>query len=172
MFKILVQFFILIFLLQSHTTYAEDNTQLPFRGSAVYRYWMIKVYTGKLYAQPGVNIKETLGTVPLVFELNYARDISRKDFIESGDAFLKKNPGVNMQDIDSSLKKMNELYHDVKEGDTYKLVFIPGKGISLYLNGQLKGIVPGDAFAKAYLGIWLSEYSLSSSFTDEITQQN
>lgn len=146
-----------------------QTAPLPLRGEATYTYWGFTVYKARLYVPAEImDVQESLGKTPLRLELTYARDLKREDFIESGAVFMKDNKEIPFQTVSQQNEQMNELYQNVKEGDTYAIEFLPGKGTTLYYNGEPKGMVPGDAFAASFLGIWLSRYSLKQSFTEEL----
>lgn len=148
-----------------------DGQELSLRGHAPFRYWGFKVYTAALYAPVEIHdIESTLGSVPMRLEIHYYRKFSAKDFRESGEGVLKQNPGVNIAVFRPQLNEINSLYRPVRVGDSYALTFAPGKGLTLLLNDTPLGTVRGDKFARAYLGIWLSRYSLSSRLTRALTQ--
>ena len=145
---------------------------LSLRGTAMYTYYSFEVYTGYLYTEPNeVKIYEKLGDIPLRLELKYHRDLSAQDFIESGESFMKDNPEIAFESIKKERDQINSMYKDIKEGDVYRIDYTLEEGISLYLNGQKQGSIHGKQFAKSYLGIWLSKYSLSRSFTEKLLNE-
>jgi hypothetical protein len=46
---------------------------------------------------------------------------------------------------------------EIKEDDSYDLIYVPGKGVEVYINGEYTSVTEGLAFKKALFGIWLSE---------------
>lgn len=145
--------------------------ELSLRAHTPFRYWGFKVYTAALYAPEEItNIENALGSAPMRLEIHYYRKFSAKDFRESGEEVLGRNPEVNLSDFRAELDKINGLYRPVTEGDSYALTFAPGRGLTLLLNDAPLGTVQGDKFARAYLGIWLSRYSLSKDLTRALTQ--
>jgi len=100
--------------------------------------------------------------------LTYYRELTPKDFISSGESLMKDNPEVAFNEIREQSNQMNALYKKVERGDTYSIYFKPGVGTALLLNGALLGVVPGDAFGKAYLSVWLSTSSISENFTKDL----
>jgi len=156
------------FVLSAHAA-PFQTAPLPLRGEATYTYWGFTVYKARLFVPADiVDVQQSLGKTPLRLELTYARDLKREDFIESGAVFMKDNKEIPFQTVSQQNEQMNALYQNVKEGDTYAIEFLPGKGTTLYYNGEPQGMVPGDAFAASFLGIWLSRYSLKQSFTEEL----
>ncbi len=44
---------------------------------------------------------------------------------------------------------------EIKEGNVFDIIYIPGKGVESYKNGKLQGTIVGIDFKKALFGIWL-----------------
>ena len=132
-----------------------NSQQLTLIGTTTFRYFGFKVYDAKVFAPAGTkNISEILGKAPVRLELKYARELTAKDFIESGEAYMKDNEQIPFESIKQFSDQMNKLYQDVKEGDVYQIYFEPGQGVQLFLNDVPKGQVKNDTFAIAYLNIW------------------
>jgi hypothetical protein len=58
-------------------------------------------------------------------------------------------------------KKIDELKkvfsnEEIKKGDIYDLIYVPGKGTVIFKNGKIQPIIKGLEFKKALFGIWLS----------------
>ena len=147
-----------------------EGMSLSLRGLAPFRYFGFRVYTAALYLPDEVkDVGSSLGLVPLRLEIHYYREFAAKDFRESGEEVLGKNPEVSIEKFRAELDEINSFYRPVVVGDSYALTFLPDRGLTLLLNDLPLGTVRGNDFARAYLGIWLSRYSLSSSFTEELT---
>ncbi len=148
--------YLLLILLSSYLlTFEALSEPLSLMGSTTFRYYGFKVYDAKVYAPPGTkNVSEILGKAPVRLELRYARALSSKDFIRSGEAYMKDNAQIPFESVKEYSDQMNKLYQDVNEGDVYQIYFEPGQGVQLFLNGTPKGQVKNDRFAIAYLNIW------------------
>lgn len=151
------------------------SDSMRLRGAALLRYWGFKVYSAAVYSagDSPVAVDPATGLVPpnteTEFRLHYHRSFDSTDFQKSGREVIRKNPGYNEATMGPLLARVDELYRPVKEGDEYRLRFIPGKGIQFSLNDEILGLVPGDDFARVYLGIWLSpSFSLDASFTETL----
>ncbi|MFH1037107.1 MAG: chalcone isomerase family protein [PVC group bacterium] len=46
---------------------------------------------------------------------------------------------------------------EAKRGDVYDLIYLPGKGVAVIINGAPEGMIPGLAFKKALFSIWLGD---------------
>ncbi len=141
----------------------------PLVGTGLFRYWGFKIYGVALYAdQENASRAKILESIPKKFVLHYFREFTPKDFQESQRVILKSTPSANKEELELKLQEMDKLYKGVVPGDEYALTYIPGKGTELALNGTPLGTVTGEAFQKAYFGIWLSENSIKESLTKQI----
>ncbi len=168
--------FFLALLLVS-TGFAESinlsKISLPKTSTAVFRYFGFKIYTSSIYKNVSVEaVKEWMkgsgAPVPIALSILYHLNFSASDFVKSGRELIKQNQTVEFDSIESSLSQFESYYSDIVKGDKYLLLFSPGEGISLLKNGKEMGRVNNDDFARAYLGIWLSEFSISESFTAQL----
>jgi hypothetical protein len=147
-------------------------SELPLRSLVPFRYWGFKVYVAALYASPSVlDIEKALGVSPMRLELYYYRSFTAEDFISSGQQVLEQNPNAKLTELQPQLEQINRLYQAVAPGDSYALTYDPAQGLTLSLNDSPKGTISGSEFARAYLGIWLSRYSLSPKLTEQLTGQ-
>ena len=54
------------------------------------------------------------------------------------------------------IKKFKSFFSDeFKVDDEINIIYVPGKGVAVTINGKYKGIIPGLDFKKALFGIWL-----------------
>ncbi len=142
---------------------------IPLRGATLCRYWGFKVYTAAFYTAPSARtIDEILGPAPKRLVLYYNRSIDREDIIESAEHALGKNPDVNREALRERLNRIYGWFEDVRKGDRFWLDYTPGEGSALYFNGSLKGVIEGEDFARAFYGIWLSDYSLDNDYRDRL----
>ena len=153
-------------------SYSLESNALRLHGLALFEHWTFDVYVAALYLPSLANeASEVLGDLAKVLVLDYRRPISKADFIESTEAMLKKNPKVRLENIRSQLEKLYAVYEDVQAGDRYTIVYQPEVGTTLLLNGRAKATFPGSEIQRALFGIWLSEYSVSRSFTKALLRQ-
>lgn len=140
------------------------DTSVPLKGAALFEWIKFDVYTGAFYAPADARGSAGMLAIdtPRALILHYHRPIKARDFIKSGEHFLKKNPTVNLEKMRPSLDKINAAYRDVRKGDEYKLVYEPGQGTTLFLNNVSLVKINDAEFARAYFGIWLSDHSLDS----------
>ncbi len=149
------------------------RNEVPLKSLVPFRYWGFKVYVAALYVPDTVqNVPAELGAYPLHLVLYYYRGFTAPEFIASAEQTLAKNPAVDLQTLRDRLGRMNRHYRDVSAGDSYALEFDPESGLTLLSNGTAQVTISGADFARAYLGIWLSPYSISSSLTESLLGNN
>jgi hypothetical protein len=142
---------------------------LPIRGAGTLTYLGFKVYSAALYARPdAAKLVDSESSEPLRLVLHYHRKIAREDINKSTLQALSDNPNVSIIEIRTPLDQMITYHQDVNPGDRYELTYEPGKGMRVLFNGVEKGVVLGDDFARAYLGMWLSEHPLSKSLREKL----
>jgi len=139
--------------------YADvHGKQLPLRSSGNKDWWIFSLYDAAIYVDENIPPNQYLEAVPKKIILRYRRSISKEDFIEAAEYNLARNPDNDLGTLRERIDQIHSLYQDVEKGDEYALVYSPEKGTDLLLNGEYVGSIPGDDFARAYFGIWLSEY--------------
>lgn len=147
---------------------ALDN-DLKKVSKARYRYYGFLVFDSALYAKsPAILKTDFLGKEPCALRLCYHRTLTADDFKKSGSETLALNPEASIADLQSRIDLLHAKYREMNAGDCYQLSFKPGTGLELAHNGTPEILIPGDDFARHYLGIWLSRYSFSESLTNNL----
>jgi len=139
--------------------------EVPLRGAALLRFWGFHIYTAGYYE--GNRSADAPPSRKLV--LNYLRTITKKDIVRATEKGIEKNPDANRAELAERLDLLYSAYVDVRKGDSYEIVYTPGTGTAVSFNGTLKVTIPGDDFADAFIGIWVSEHALSQSLRDKLT---
>lgn len=143
--------------------------QLPLRGSGLLQYLKLDMYSGAFYAPEGVDTpEEALADIPKSLILHYHRGIKVKWMNDAAERILKKNPDVDMEALRERLDRIGAAYEKVGKDDRYELRYAPGQGTTLLLNDREILTVPGEDFARAYMGIWLSRTPANAKFRDKL----
>lgn len=150
-----------------------SENRLKLLQVAKYRYFGFKVYAAALYSTSSQSeVKRWIDTgenpQAVALTLHYFMEFTPEDFRKSGTQLIRENDAISFDLVKAGVDKINSLYAPVKESDQYTILFIPGEGTKLLLNGESRGVVPGDEFGRAYLGIWLSKVSVGESFTNTL----
>lgn len=142
---------------------------VPLRGLGAYEFLKIDLFTAAFYVPDrAIATDELLGGLPKKLVIYYHRNLRREEIVSAAEHALKKNPELNLAELRPRLEQMYLLFQNVRKGDRYELVFEPQKGTALILNGQYQGAVPGADFARAFFGIWISNYPLSYSLKRDL----
>lgn len=137
---------------------------------ARYRYYGFLVFDSALYVEsPDVLKGDFLGKRACALRLCYQRTLTAEEFRRSGSETLALNPDAPIAQLQPRIDLLHARYNDMHQGDCYQLSFKPGIGTELARNDRPEVVVPGDDFARFYLGIWLSSYSFSESLTKKLT---
>jgi hypothetical protein len=115
----------------------------------------VKVYAVGLYLEnPSKDPNEVIESEQVKYMLtHYLTSKATAKKISEGfvDLMVAGNPkdlvDANRADID---KYASWLDADMKPGLTSESVYVPGKGITLTYQGQVKGTIPGNTFAQMY----------------------
>lgn len=146
------------------------DRELPLRGLGLLRYRIVfRGYVGALYLPAQIPSARVLDDVPKALELRYFWSIEGKLFGDAAAEVLERtrNEG-EMAALQERLDRINTLYRDVEPGDRYRLTYVPGEGMTLALNGETLGTIPGADFAAAYFSIWLGEEPIDEGFRDKL----
>mgnify|MGYP003395697742 CR=1 FL=1 len=112
---------------------AAGGPELVLNGAGVRTRVFFKVYVGALYLQ-----KKT-GDAKAVLSDAGAKRVAKLD------------PQVmQLEGIFNAVKA-------VKTGDTILLDFAPGTGTRVTVNGESRGVIPGEEFSRALLRVWLGD---------------
>jgi hypothetical protein len=59
--------------------------------------------------------------------------------------------------LEARVKTFADLFGDMKTGDVIELTIVPETGTIAVYNGEEKGVIEGDDFGSALLGVWLGD---------------
>lgn len=156
---------------EAHTfpaSFEVEGTPFKLRGQAPLKARIFfTVCDVALYLPPYVSKGEIFNDVPKALEIAYNYDITAPQFAKGAEMPLKENLTPKQQSqIAGAVRRINALYRDVEKGDRYRLVYLPGEGATLYLNGKPLGTVRGEAFGRHYFKVWLGAKPLDKSARD------
>jgi hypothetical protein len=143
----------------------EDGESFTCLGQTTFRWKSIlKVYDIAFHLGTGQNAAKALADIPMRLELMYHRAFTSDEIIKGGDTVLRRNvDAATFDKLSTRLAELNRAYVNVKAGDAYALTYVPGRGTSLRLNGNVLATIPGHDFAASYFSIWLGKDPISDS---------
>ena len=142
----------------------ETGPELVLNGAGVRTRVFFKVYVGALYLQ------QKLSSADAVLADGGARRVAMHMLREltAGQLFSALNDGLKnnhlpeeLARLEPQVKQLEGIFDAVKaakSGDVILLEYLPGAGTRVVVNGEVKGVIPGEDFSRALLRIWLGEH--------------
>jgi hypothetical protein len=137
---------------------AQALPQARLQGSGRLRFLGLRVYDARLWVagQPVADTPDGWHDVPLALELQYLRRLVGRQIAERSLEEMRRQAEIAPADAERWLAAMMRMFPDVADGDRLTGLHLPGQGLRFFLNGQPRGEVMEPAFARLFLGIWLS----------------
>ena len=117
----------------------------------------VDVYVAGLYVETPSSQPAKLiaaNEVKLV-ALRFKRDVSHDDIVKAWTKGFAGNATVPVAKIEPFITQLNAWMPGFSKGDIMTFTLVPGKGVTVHINGQVKGTVGDDDFARSLLSIWL-----------------
>jgi len=117
----------------------------------------VNVYVAALYvAKTSSDPATILGSgTPSELILQFVRDVGADDLRKGWSEGFEKNSKGQLPALKDRIAMLNGWMADVKTGERLTFTNKPGAGLTVNVNGTVKGTIKGDDFAKAFLSIWL-----------------
>lgn len=144
------------------------GSELLLNGAGLRSKLFINLYVGALYvSQKSAQPAALLDTAaPRRMTLRLLRDIGADTLHGALEDGLHNNSGpAELAEIKAPAEQFGAMlkgFGKLKEGDTVALDF-SAEGVSVSLNGEMRGKVAGPAFAKALLKVWLGDKPADAS---------
>jgi hypothetical protein len=134
---------------------------LTLNGAGVRSKFFLDLYVGALYLNSqSTDANATVAAdEPMTIRLHITSSIIDGEKMSDAtlDGFVKSTHG-DLSSIQKEVDLLISAFRDaVEDEDVFDLQYVPGQGVSVIRNGELKVVVPGLAFKQALFGIWLSE---------------
>ncbi|NIP28227.1 MAG: chalcone isomerase [Phycisphaerae bacterium] len=137
------------------------QTTLLLNGAGVREKFFIDVYVGGLYLKKrSQDPKEIIeANEPMAIRLHIVSSmLTSKKMEKATREGFKKATGGNIEPIKVQIDEFCSVFKkEIKEDDRYDLIYVPGKGVEVYINGEYTSVTEGLAFKQALFGIWLSD---------------
>ena len=138
------------------------SQELVLNGAGIRSKFFIKVYVGALYVGEKSSSAAAIidSTAPHRVSLRLLRDLDAESLHSALDEGLRNNLSVaELAELKVPAEQLAGIMKGIgkaKEGDTVAIDF-SADGIGVSLNGEGRGKVPGAAFARALLKVWLGD---------------
>lgn len=135
--------------------------ELILNGAGLRKKVIIKVYACALYVAEKVNNSEEIfdanDEIAILMHFIYKK-VGNEKLISAW------NEGFQLAGVSEKMKNEIALFNSyfsepAMKNDVYLISYTPETGVSVEINGKLKGSIPGKEFRKAVFSIWLGNDS-------------
>jgi hypothetical protein len=145
------------------------NTPLVLNGAGIRTKFIFKIYVGALYLQQKSADPAAIvaGSGPDRILMHMVYDgVSKSQFADAWyDGFLTNNRD-NYAALHDQIEQFVSWFGDSKKGDVITMDYVPGTGTQVSWNGSLLGTIPGEAFHKALLNVYMGPNPPTDSLKD------
>ncbi|WP_372988008.1 chalcone isomerase family protein [Marinobacter sp.] len=156
-------------------TYQAMGTELKLNGAGTRSKWFMDLYVGGLYVPESISDGEAVinADEPQAITLHIISGMITSErmteaTLEGFEASTDGNMAAVQDDIDQFMGVFQE---EIKEGDVFDLVYLPGEGVRVLKNGEVRDTVGDLAFKKALFGIWLSDKPAQENLKERMLGQ-
>jgi hypothetical protein len=145
------------------------STPLLLNGAGIRAKFIFKIYVGALYlpqksADPAAIVAHA-GPDRILMHMIYD-GVSRSQFSDAWyDGFLANNKD-SYASLHDQIEQFVSWFGDSKKGDVITMDYVPGTGTQVSWNGTLLGTIPGEAFHKALLNVYMGPSPPTDSLKD------
>ncbi|HEY1773575.1 MAG TPA: chalcone isomerase family protein [Gammaproteobacteria bacterium] len=149
-------------------TASVAGTPLVLNGAGLRTRFFIKIYVGGLYLpqKSGDAAAIAAGTGPdrVLMHMIYA--VSKGQFADAWHDDFKANNPDSYTALHDQIEQFISWFSDSKKDDVITMDYVPGTGTQVSWDGQLRGTIPGEAFHKALLNIYMGPNPPTSDLKD------
>ncbi len=136
------------------------DSVLVLNGAGLRKKFWFKIYAGALYLpQKSQNWNEIVNSdKPMAIRMHFIYDgVSSSQMTDGWQDDFKHLLGGNYSKYVKQIKMFLSCFNvETHEDDIWDIVYIPGVGTKVLLNGKEKGVIPGLDFKKLVFSVFLS----------------
>ena len=144
-----------------------SRTRLALNGAGLRARFLTKLYVAALYLPQLANNADAVlkQNGPNRVTLFMVKDkMTRQEFAEEWQkGFSKNQPEQEFNALKPQIAQFTNMFPTVAKGDVIIFEYTPQSGTRVYINGDLKGAMPGKEFHQSLLKCWLGKDALDSS---------
>jgi len=150
------------------------NHDLVLNGAGLRTRFFFKVYVAALYLGEKTHAAEAALDQSGVkrVSMHILREISDEKMLNAfNEVMIANHTPAEMQALEPQLKELTAIFHavgKVKDGDVVNLDYFPDSGTQIIVNGIQRGNIPGAAFNRALLKIWLGDKPAQADLKQEM----
>lgn len=117
----------------------------------------VDVYVAGLYLESKSADAQAIidGNQTKRIHLVFKRNVDKDEMVEALQGAFSKNAGAKKDALKGHMRTFSSWFADLPEGNSMTLTHVPGKGLTLDMNGKTKGTIPSDDFARVIFAGWL-----------------
>ncbi len=145
---------------------------LELNGAGIRSKYFIKLYVGGLYLKSKTkDAKKVLDSdEPMAIRLHIISSMITSEKMEdSTREGFENSMGGNTDALKGEIEMFIEIFKkEIKDGDTFNMVYVPSKGLEVYKNDKLATTIDNPKFKKALFGIWLGDDPAQNSLKEDM----
>ncbi len=139
-----------------------ENPKIVGEARLTVLFW--DVYDASLYADEG----QFDASKPYALTLKYLRDFDGDDIASRSVDEMRKQGVVDEIVLAKWYQQMNQIFPDVKEGESITGIVDENQHSVFYYNDRLLGKVEDPKFSRAFFNIWLSENTSEPEMREQL----
>jgi hypothetical protein len=152
-------------------TMKAGGQDLVINGGGKRTKFMMKVYVAGLYLKQknGDAQKIVDADEPMAIRLQVTSGLVSADKMKKAiDEGFENSTSGNVAPIKAKIDAFTAVFKEIASGIVYDFVYVPGKGVEIYKNGQMVSTIQGLDFKKAMFGIWLCNKPAQESLKEQM----
>ncbi|SFM49425.1 chalcone isomerase family protein [Marinobacter zhejiangensis] len=157
-------------------TYAAQDSELTLNGAGIRSKWFLDLYIGGLYVPEKASDATAIinADEPQAITLHIISGMITSEKMTSATLEgFESATGGDLSAIQSDVEAfLNVFAEEIKEGDVFDLVYLPGEGVRVLKNGDVRATIGDLTFKKALFGIWLSDNPAQEDLKEKMLGQS
>lgn len=146
------------------------NENLVLNGAGFRSKFGFKLYVGSLYTQKAAADAKAIidADAPMAITLHIiSNKITSEKMMDAIKEGFDNSTDGNIAPVKKEIDAFTGIFKgEIKEGDKFQFIYIPGTGVEVLKNGAKASTVAGVPFKKALFGIWLCDKPADSDLKD------
>jgi hypothetical protein len=148
------------------------GTPLVLNGAGIRKKFFFSIYLASLYLPQATN------DAGAIFALNQPNRVQmdmlysevEKEKLVAGwnDGFAANHSAEQLAPLRDRLQSFNAMFDTLVSGDRVQLDYLPAEGTRVSINGEARGVIPGQDFNQALLRVWLGESPVTKSLKRDL----
>ena len=142
-------------------TLVVGSHHLVLNGAGLRKKFFVKVYAAGLYLRAKTDDPRAIiaGEETMAVRMEFIHDgISPEKLVAAWNEGFAHATGGELTSIEHQVRRFDALFTETAhKGDVYQLLYAPGEGVRVEVNGRTAGTIPGVDFKRALFAIWLGD---------------